>query len=79
MIGLTHTIDYVIMLLVAAGLGAAGGLGAELLLKRGDNTGTIQLPGRLKGTDLVELGFPGAAAGAIHPNSTPCAKGSSSE
>lgn len=58
MIGLTHTTDYIIMLLVAAGLGAIGGLGAELLLNRGDNTGTIQLPSRLGGTDLVELGFP---------------------
>jgi hypothetical protein len=65
-IGLTHTIDYIIMLLVAAGLGAIGGLGAELLLKRGDNTGTIQLPSRLRGTDLVELGFPASVIiGAI--------------
>lgn len=58
MIDLTHTIDYVVMLAVAAGIGAIGGLGAELLLKRADNTGTLQLPSRLKGTNLLELGFP---------------------
>ncbi len=56
MIDLNHTIDYIYMLLIAAGLGAIGGVGAELLLKRADNTGTVLLPSRLKG-HLFELGF----------------------
>ncbi len=58
MVELTHTVDYIYMLLIAGGLGAIGGLAAELLLKRSDNTGTLQLPSRLKGTHLIELGFP---------------------
>lgn len=55
---LTEPIDYVVMLLVAAGVGAIGGLGAELLLKRADSTGTIEIPHRLKGTKLFALGLP---------------------
>ena len=47
MIELVKDIDYVYMVLIAAGVGAIGGLGAELLLQRADNTGTIELPGRL--------------------------------
>lgn len=58
MIGLNHTIDYVYMLLIAGGVGAIGGLGAELLLKRADDTGTLMLPSQLKGMHLVKLGFP---------------------
>lgn len=60
MIDLNDTVDYVYMLLIAAGLGAIGGLGAELLLKRGDNTGTLLLPSRLTGSQgqLLEIGFP---------------------
>jgi hypothetical protein len=55
---LAHTTDYVWMILIAAGVGAIGGLGAELLLQRASNTGTVELPGRLKGTRLVDIGFP---------------------
>jgi hypothetical protein len=44
--------------LIAAAVGAVGGLGAELLLQRADNTGTVEIPGRLKGTRFVDLGFP---------------------
>lgn len=58
MIDLNSTTDYVYMLLIAAGIGAIGGLGAELLLKRADNTGTLLLPSKLSGTHLVEVGFP---------------------
>ncbi len=58
MITLTHTIDYVIMLLVAAGVGAIGGLGAELLIKRSEVTGTIEIPHSLRGTQLIALGLP---------------------
>lgn len=48
MIELVNDVDYVYMILIAAGMGAVGGLGAELLLQRSENTGTIELPGRLK-------------------------------
>ncbi len=57
MIHLGHTSDYVYMFLITAGLGAIGGLGAELLLKRADNTGTIEIPRRLNAS-LIDLGFP---------------------
>jgi hypothetical protein len=56
-IDLSHTSDYVYMFLITAGLGAIGGLGAELLLKRADNTGTIEIPRRLNAS-LIDLGFP---------------------
>jgi hypothetical protein len=66
MIALPHTIDYVVMILVAAGIGAIGGLGAELLIKRSESTGTIEIPHKLKGTNLVALGFPASIlVGAI--------------
>jgi|SRR3954470_481408 hypothetical protein len=58
MIELNQTADYIYMILVAAGLGAIGGLGAELLLKRGEDTGTLEIPGRLKGTRFFDIGFP---------------------
>jgi hypothetical protein len=58
MIELTEDFDYVYMMLIAAGVGAIGGLGAELLLSRADNTGTLEIPGRLKGTRFVDIGFP---------------------
>ena len=58
MIQLTTDADYIVMILVAAGVGAIGGLGAELLLKRGDDTGTLEIPGRVKGTRFVDIGFP---------------------
>jgi hypothetical protein len=58
MIELTEDLDYVYMMLIAAAVGAIGGLGAELLLNRGDNTGTLEIPSRLKGTRLVDIGFP---------------------
>jgi hypothetical protein len=65
-IPLSETVDYVIMLLVAAGIGAIGGLGAELLIKRAENTGTIEIPHRLKESNLVALGFPASLiVGAI--------------
>lgn len=66
MIELAKDIDYVYMMLIAAGVGAIGGLGAELLLQRADNTGTIEIPGRLKGTRFVDIGFPASLiVGAI--------------
>jgi hypothetical protein len=46
------------MVLIAAGVGAIGGLGAELLIQRADNTGTLEIPGRLPGTRFVDIGFP---------------------
>jgi hypothetical protein len=58
MIELKETIDYVYMLLVAAGVGAIGGFASELLLERARNTGTIELPGKLKDTRLFDIGFP---------------------
>jgi hypothetical protein len=65
-IKLTQDIDYVYMFLIAAGMGAIGGLGAELLLKRAGNTGTIAMPHHVKGTNLVDLGFPASLViGAI--------------
>jgi len=57
-IKLVQDVDYIYMILIAGGVGAIGGLGAELLLKRADNTGTIEVPHRLKGTNLVDIGFP---------------------
>ena len=66
MIELTETINYVVMILVAAGVGAIGGLASELLLVRREQTGTIELPGRIKGTRLFDIGFPaGILVGAI--------------
>lgn len=58
MIELKETVDYVFMILVAAGVGAIGGLASELLLERSENTGTIELPGRIAGTRILDLGFP---------------------
>jgi hypothetical protein len=58
MIDLKETADYVVMILVAAGVGAIGGLAAELLLERSDNTGTVELPGRIVGTRFLDIGFP---------------------
>jgi hypothetical protein len=57
-IELVKDVDYVYMILITGGLGAIGGIGAELLLKRAGNTGTIEIPGRLKGTRYVDIGFP---------------------
>jgi hypothetical protein len=57
-IELVEDSDYVSMILLAAGVGAIGGLGAELLLKRAENTGTLDIPGKLKGTRFVDIGFP---------------------
>jgi hypothetical protein len=66
MIALNHTGDYIVMLLIAAGIGAIGGLGAELLIKRSESTGTIELPHRLKESQLVALGLPASLiVGAI--------------
>jgi hypothetical protein len=63
---LVTDLDYVYMLLVGAAVGAIGGLGAELLLKRAGNTGTMAIPHRLKGTNLVDIGFPASLiVGAI--------------
>ena len=58
MITLVEDMDYVYMILIAAGIGGIGGLAAELLLKRADETGTIELPGRLKDSRYVDIGFP---------------------
>ena len=58
MIELAPDVDYVYMILLAAGVGAIGGLGAELLIKRGEETGTLEVPGRLSGTRFVDIGFP---------------------
>ena len=55
-IELSNDVDYVYLLLIAA-VGAVGGLGGELLLQRADNTGAVELPGRLKGTRLWILVF----------------------
>jgi hypothetical protein len=57
-IDLVKDVDYVWMVVIAAGLGAIGGLGAELLLQRADNTGTLEIPGRLRGTRFFDIGFP---------------------
>lgn len=57
MIGLNSTTDYVHMLLVAAAVGAVGGLAAELLLKRADSTGALSLPDWVKNKHLLKLGF----------------------
>ena len=66
MIQLVHNIDYVYMLLIGAGIGAIGGLGAELLLKRAGITGTIAIPRRLQGTNLIDAGLPASLiVGAI--------------
>lgn len=66
MIQLVNSVDYVYMLLVGAGIGAIGGLGSELLLKRAGNTGMIAIPHRLRGTNLVDIGFPASLiVGAI--------------
>jgi hypothetical protein len=65
-IKLTETVDYVYMLLVAAGVGAIGGLGAELVLIRTEGTGILSLPGTTKDTTLWRLGFPASLiVGAI--------------
>lgn len=58
MVTLGDDIDYVYMILIAAGSGLIGGVGAELLLQRADNTGIVEIPGRLKGTRFVDVGFP---------------------
>jgi hypothetical protein len=65
-IELVNDIDYVYMILIAAGVGVIGGLGAELLIQRADNTGTVELPGRLKDTRFFDIGFPASLiVGAI--------------
>jgi len=65
-IELTHTVDYIYMLLITAGVGAIGGLGAELVLSRSEGTGMLALPRALKGSELVSLGFPASLiVGAI--------------
>jgi hypothetical protein len=66
-IELTQDWDYVWMILIAAGVGAIGGFGGELLMSRGDNTGTVETPGRLTGTRFVDIGFP-----ASHPRCHRC-------
>jgi hypothetical protein len=58
MVELVNDADYVYMLLVGAAVGALGGLGAELLLKRAGNTGTMSMPHRIKGTNIIDVGFP---------------------
>lgn len=60
MVALSHTINYVVMFLVAAGVGMLGGLAAELLLKRAESTGTLEWPHNITGTKLFALGFPGS-------------------
>jgi hypothetical protein len=66
MVALSHTINYVVMFLVAAGVGMLGGLAAELLLKRAESTGTLEWPHSIAGTKLFALGFPGSLfVGAI--------------
>jgi hypothetical protein len=55
---LVNDADYVYMLLVGAAVGALGGLGAELLLKRAGSTGTMAMPHRLQDTNIVDVGFP---------------------
>jgi hypothetical protein len=57
-IELTQDWDYVYMILIAAGVGAIGGFGGELLMSRADNTGAVEMPGRLPGTRFVDIGFP---------------------
>jgi hypothetical protein len=65
-IKLAETVDYVYMLLVAAGVGAIGGLGAELVLNRTEGTGILALPGSTKDKALWRLGFPASViVGAI--------------
>ena len=45
MIELSNDVDYVYMMVIAAVLGAVGGLGGELLLQRADNTALSRGPG----------------------------------
>jgi hypothetical protein len=56
-INLDTTGDYATMILIAAALGLVGGLAAELLLKRGDDTGTIEKWHTVKGADAIDIGF----------------------
>ena len=66
MIELSSTSDYIYMLLVAAGVGAIGGLGAELILNRGGSTGILSLPHADRANGMVTLGFPASLiVGAI--------------
>jgi hypothetical protein len=65
-IDLTHTVDYVYMLLIAAGVGAVGGLGAELVMNRAESSGTLALPGSTKDKAIWRMGFPASLiVGAI--------------
>lgn len=57
MIEVAKDLDYVYMILLAAGVGMIGGFGAELLLQRADNTGTLETWGRLPNTRFVDIGF----------------------
>lgn len=60
MIQLNGVWDYVSMLLLAAVMGAVGGVVWELIQNRRRNTGTIELWGKLPGSRLFDLG--GAAS-----------------
>lgn len=66
MIQLAHTVDWAYMLLIAAGLGAIGGLGSELVLNRAGGTGMLERPHSVKESNLVSIGFPSSLiVGAI--------------
>jgi len=66
MIQLTDVSSYVRMLIVTAAMGAIGGLISELIQTRRRNTGTLELPGRLKQSRLLDLGFfASALVGAV--------------
>ena len=66
MIQLAHTADWAYMLLIAAGIGAIGGLGAELVLNRAGGTGMLDLPHSVKESNLISIGFPSSLiVGAI--------------
>ncbi len=58
--------DYVVMIAVAALFGALGGLVFELLQERRRNTGTVELPGKIKGSRFYDLGlFASMLVGAV--------------
>lgn len=58
MIELGGDLDYVYMIGIALIAGGIGGVAAELLIQRAGNRGTVELPGRLARTRLVDIGYP---------------------
>lgn len=57
MIDLDGFWSYVQLYAIATVMGAAGGVAFELLQVRGKDTGTLEMPRRLNGGELVDLGW----------------------